>query len=177
LDIKDEPLGEVLKKISKATGYEITIATEYTKIPITARLKGVGVEEGLNRLLKDFNHALVAIDAEKKISVHVYGFSPGTRPFKALPMEGKNNQSVQQQKIDPRDLVVIPPDRPGEKGVTLREIEEARRSSKHESSPDDVVIPPEHPGERGVTLREIEEARRSSKHESSPQDAELIPPD
>jgi hypothetical protein len=42
LDVKDEPLGEVLKKISKATGYEITIATEYTKIPITARLQGVG---------------------------------------------------------------------------------------------------------------------------------------
>jgi hypothetical protein len=167
LDVKDEPLGEVLKKISKATGYEITIATEYTKIPITARLQGVGVEKGLNRVLKDFNHALVVIDAEKKISVKVYGFFSGPRPFKALPMEGKNNQLVQQQEIDQRDLEVIPPEHPGEKGVTQAEID-AERALQGEAVLDLEVIPPDRPGERGLTRREIEAARRSYKEESSP---------
>jgi len=55
LDVKDEPLGEVLVKISKATGYEITIDTGYAKFPITASLKNVTLHEGLRRILGRLN--------------------------------------------------------------------------------------------------------------------------
>ena len=64
LEADQESLGEVLQQISEATGYEITIDSEYAKLPITVSLKNVSVEEGWRRILGKLSRYMVIDEAE-----------------------------------------------------------------------------------------------------------------
>ena len=71
LNVEDEPIGEVVEKISKATGYEITIDPEYAKLPITMSFKNVTVDVALRRIFGKLSKYMIINDAEKKISLSV----------------------------------------------------------------------------------------------------------
>jgi hypothetical protein len=140
LNIKDEPLKKVIEKISEVTGYQIAIDEKWSTLLITSSLKDVSIHESMRGILKNLNHVIIINDKEKKVSVIIYG---GIEPDK------------NQKKIDPLDLEVIPPNNPGERGVTQRELN-AMMAGEPKIDPLDLeVIPPENPGEQGVTQREL----------------------
>jgi hypothetical protein len=200
LDVRDKSLREVVEEISKVTGYKILIDEKWEKFPITVKLRNMGVHEGFQRVLKEFNHTLVIVDAEKKISIKIYDVSPNSRYFVTLPVGGKSNQPLQQRKInqrspemhppdisgeerttqqtqeiDPANLEVIPPAIPGGRGITHGEIEAANMRRKKIDPLDLEIIPPELPGEAGLTLREAE-AMKVHQKKVDPKDF-MFPPD
>ena len=132
LDADQKPLGEVLQQISEATGYEITIDSEYAKLPITVSLKNVSVEEGLRRILGKLSRYMVIDEAEKKISVRI------------VDAEVKKTTAISsQKKVDPLDVEVIPPQEPGGRGITVRELEEMNKRQANTDRRDLKLIPPE----------------------------------
>jgi hypothetical protein len=185
LDVKGKPLAKVLETISKATGYEITVNEELQKLPVTATLQNVTLREGLRRIIGPFNHVLLFNDAEKKIAIMIYAVGsrtsdiqaklnlrqpPGDRPvgdkWAALPVE---------KEVEPRNIEVIPPEKPGGQGVTQAEVDEMLERQKQIDPQEIEVIPPETPGQRGVSQAEVDAGRR----ETNPKDiyVEAVPPD
>ena len=165
LEVDQQALGEVLQQISEATGYEITIDSEYAKLPITVSLKNVSVEEGLRRILGKLSRYMVIDEAEKKISVRI------------VDAKVKKTAAISsQRKVDPLDVEVIPPQEPGGRGITLREWEEINKSQANVDRDDLEVIPPQEPGGRGLTLRELEEMNKSQAN-TDRKDLEGISPE
>ena len=164
ITIENTALELALQKISKSTGYKVTVNEKWKGIPITANFKDENLQKGLRRLLKGFNHALVIREEEKKFSITIYGLSSEKRPITA-------------------SSEVIPPSHPGGKGVTLGEVE-AKRMRQTDIDPlDQEVIPPTIPGRPGVTLREMEVLRkkmeklRAQKKTTGRGDWIPVPPD
>ena len=168
LDVKDEPLTEVLNKISKLTGYEIVVAGRWAYLPITVSIKNASIHEALNRVLSKFNHTIVLDDIQKKVVVSIY--DPGV-----TPRQQKAIVSTRQKEVGPEDVEVIPPRKPGERGVTQRQLEAMQKSQKTIDPLDIEVIPPQKPGERGVTQRQLE-AMQKRQVTIDPLDVEVIPP-
>ena len=71
LEVDQQPLGEVLQQISKATGYEIAVDSELAQLPVTASLKNVTVHEALRRIFGKFSKYMIIDDVEKKISINM----------------------------------------------------------------------------------------------------------
>ena len=86
LDVDNKPLKDVLKEIEKSTSYKISVDEKWENFPMSAKLKSVGVEEGLRRLLKVFNYALIVVDAEKRIFIDIRVPSSEERKVKPLDM-------------------------------------------------------------------------------------------
>jgi hypothetical protein len=156
LDVKDEPLIDVLNKIAKLTGYEIAVAGKWAYLPITVSIKNASIHEALNRVLRKFNHTIVVDDSKKQVTLTLY--DPGVSP-----RQQKDIVSTRQKAADPLDVEVIPPQKVGERGITQRQLEEMRKRQKTIDPLDIEVVPPQNPGERGITQRQLEEMRKSQK--------------
>ena len=154
LDVRDEPLIEVFDKISKLTAYEIEVGEKWAHLPITASIKNASIHEAFNRVLRKFNHTIVLDDLQKKVVVSIY--DPGV-----TPKQQKDRVFTRQKEIDPLDVEVIPPRKPGERGTTQRQLEAMKKSQATIDPLDVEVIPPRKPGERGVTQRQLEEMKKS----------------
>jgi len=101
LDVEDEPIGEVVEKISKATGYEITIDPEYAKLFITMSFKNVTVDVALRRIFGKLSKYMIINDAEKKISLNVVDAGKnkdgaGKTAAKAIVIEKNIDQYAQE---------------------------------------------------------------------------------
>ena len=156
LDVKDEPLTEVLNKISKLTGYEIAVAGRWAYLPITVSIKNASIHKALNKVLSGFNHTIVVDDSKKKVTLALY--DPGV-----TPRQQKDIVFTRQKEVGPLDVEVIPPQKPGERGVTQRQLEAMKKSQKTIDPLDIEVVPPQKPGERGVTQRQLDEMQKSQK--------------
>ena len=84
LKIDNEPLGSVLKKISKISGYEFSLQGELTDRQVSVVLDNIPLEAALNRILRDLNHAIIWSQEEKKIIVVIIDerSSPGNREIR-----------------------------------------------------------------------------------------------
>jgi hypothetical protein len=184
LDLKDEPLGEVVKKVSAITGYQIMINPEWGGWPISARLQNVKIDLGLRQILSKLNHFIVFNEAEHRISIVIESSLNGERfrkesPAKAVdespPGAVPSSAMNLSELIKSDDIQVIPPRNAGDAGVTQKELEEteARRPKVH---PDNIeVIPPAEAGARGVTLKEIK-AKREDQLLGALKNINLVPP-
>ena len=72
LTVKDEPLGDVLVKISMATGYEISLDNKWQSHLVTASLKKVSLHKGLKRILRNLNNVII-YGSDQKIRIIIYG--------------------------------------------------------------------------------------------------------
>jgi type II secretory pathway component GspD/PulD (secretin) len=72
LTVKDEPLGDVLYKVSMDTGYDISLDDKWQNYRITASFKEISLHKGLKRILKDLNSAIIYV-SNKKIKIIIYG--------------------------------------------------------------------------------------------------------
>lgn len=80
LDVQNEPLRNVLGRISKATRWKITVPDKWMDRPITQRLNRVSMEEGLRFILKDAgieNLLLTYDEGRKTVTVYDTEIQPG----------------------------------------------------------------------------------------------------
>ena len=73
LNLQNETLGSVIKKISSATGYEIFADDHCLKFPITASVQDTDIIDGLRRILKSYNHSLIEDKKSRKIKILIFG--------------------------------------------------------------------------------------------------------
>jgi hypothetical protein len=68
LDVNNERLDDVLDRISKASGYEITVNEGWRSKTVSARLENVTLEEGLKAIMEELGRPsyLLIYDKEKK---------------------------------------------------------------------------------------------------------------
>jgi hypothetical protein len=145
-------------------------------------------------ILKDFTIAIIQDNPRQKhiaiiigdiVSSHTGSLNidaEGGYPNPIVPENAHDSIRQEKEADDPLDMEVLPPDQPGGKGVTLRELQnaESRDEEKEADDPLDMeVIPPDQPGGKGVTLRELQnaESRDEEKNTDDPLDMEVIPPD
>ena len=195
----EEPLIGVLERISAATGYAISVDKEWENTLVTAEIKDISIHAGLKKILAalgDPNNAIVTYEEEKKIRIFIYDPVPvdfktvhGLREQTASYQRGHLAETADQvvaesdsmapgqtdQGIDPLDLEIIPPERPGEKGLTEWELLD-QRTMKRVDFLKLEIIPPERSGERGLTEREFM-AMRDRPRRIAPLDSEIVPPE
>jgi hypothetical protein len=71
MTIEDEPLGDVLKKISMATGYEFSLDDSWQSYRVTASLEKVSLHKGLKRILRNLDNAII-YGSDRKIKIIIY---------------------------------------------------------------------------------------------------------
>jgi hypothetical protein len=72
LRVLNQPLSEVLDKISQDTGYTFKLKEEWKGYPVTAAIQNLPLSQGLKRILTPLNHAII-YESENKIHILVYG--------------------------------------------------------------------------------------------------------
>ena len=75
IDVVDEPLNQVLARISEASGYEIVFDEEWGNEPVSLTFKDEPLEKALNRVLANLNHAVVWYEEERRIKIFISGKS------------------------------------------------------------------------------------------------------
>ena len=71
LTVKYEPLEDVLKKVSMATGYEISLDNKWQSYRVTASLEEVSLDKGLKQILRNLNNVII-YGSSKKIKIIIY---------------------------------------------------------------------------------------------------------
>lgn len=82
------------------------------------------------------------------------------------------------QYSDPRDRVILPPSNPGEKGLTLREVDDiqAKEELNQENAPVE-IFPPSMDGEKTLTLDQINAINKDEQtKKKDDMDIEVFPP-
>jgi len=174
----NEPLRNVLDKISKATGYKIEITKGWEHKPITVNIQDLPLDKSLRKVIRALgrpSNIIVSYDNIKTIKIKIFdtaGSSSTTKMENYAQLQAKQAEAVlnmgdippgQEEgsvensgtEIDPLDIEVIPPENPGEKGITARELKEMETNQEKVDPLDIEVIPPGNPGEKGITAREL----------------------
>jgi hypothetical protein len=71
LTVKDEPLGDVLYKVSMATGYDISLDNKWQNCRVTASLEKVSLHKGLIQILRNLNYVII-YGSDQKIKIIIY---------------------------------------------------------------------------------------------------------
>ena len=98
LSAKEEPLRKVLDKISRASGYEITLNGESGDLPISVTFKNAALGEALKRVLRDLNYTAIWDKRDKKISLTIYDPGETEKNIKTQP-------GISNDKANPRVLI------------------------------------------------------------------------
>ena len=85
LNAKEEPLRKVLDKISRASGYEITLNRESGDLLVSVTFKNAALGEALKRVLRDLNYTAIWDEEDKKISLTIYVLRGAERNIKTQP--------------------------------------------------------------------------------------------
>lgn len=72
LDVKNEPLGEVLEDISIAASCQISIDESWEDYPVTAAFENEPLYRVLKRVLRNVNNAVI-FGADRTIKITIYG--------------------------------------------------------------------------------------------------------
>jgi len=185
LDARGEPLGEVLKKISKDTGYQITVDSEWAGLPVNGSFKNLTIPQGLRRILAKLNHSIIFNDSDQRISIVIKSLLDG----EGLPIGGMDEAvdnsppgALQPAPVSsknfnaPGSTPVVPPERPDEAGITKKQLEELEARRPKVDSDDIEITPPGENGEKGFTLKEIKAQQVAQKRAGSVE-ARPVPPD
>ena len=71
LDVKNEALQKVLKRISGVSGFEIYLFCSKNPI-ISFKLENVSLHSALKRILRNINHVIIWNEEDKKIKIVIY---------------------------------------------------------------------------------------------------------
>jgi len=164
LDIKNQPLGDVLEDISAETGYQFSIDESWNDFPVSASIKNEPLHRGLKRILRNLNSAVI------------YG-SDGTIRIKIYEQEKSSGYPAGQSIIDrsyeePIRQPVIPSNPPPlNTGAQLRHrkrlaqtAEQAsEENSESDSEPNEAANETEETTEQSDTADNEEAADSESK--------------
>jgi hypothetical protein len=175
---KNEPLKLVLEKITKTTGYKIEVTEGWDSKPVTVDIKSMTLDDSLNKIIRALgspNNAKIDYDNKKIIRINFFETSKNinltqNNNFSQLQTKQKetvlnidNLPVIEDMKIDqpsapklgPSDIEALPPDKPGEKWVKVRSINEFESTQIQMDTQTREGILPEKPDEKGITVRPI----------------------
>jgi hypothetical protein len=137
LDVTDQPLGEVLKKISAAAGCKFRIDESWQDYPITASFKNEPLYRGLKIILRDFSNAVIfGSDRTIKIIIHEEG-TPSDKAADQSAATKPSEEATQQdqpsiEESAPQPGVQPPDDSSSEENVEQPAEEAAETASETE---------------------------------------------
>ena len=131
LTARDEPLGDVLYKVSMATGYDIRIDDKWQNYRVTASLEDVSLHKGLKRILRNLNSAIIYVSS-KKIKIIIYDKTASEDESLAPSTEKSLERTPDSQPRPDRPLEHRPP--------TSQAIEKVDRSKTDEEPSDNPVV-------------------------------------
>lgn len=131
LTAKNEPLGDVLYKVSMATGYDIRIDDKWQNYRVTASLEDVSLHKGLKRILRNLNSAIIYVSS-KKIKIIIYDKTASYDESLAPSTEKSLERTPDSQPRPDHPLEHQPP--------TSQAIEKVDRSETDEEPSDTPVV-------------------------------------
>ncbi len=185
LDVRGAPLGEVLKKISDDTGYQITVDAEWTGWPVSGSFRNLPVNLGLRRILLNLNHSIVFNDADRRIAI-VIKSSPDDEALKAgaallainshPPGESNPRTAPSEDSTRLRGNPAAPPEEAEPAGHAQGQAE-APAGDRITADPDDREgTPPREPARQAVTSRDIR-AQKGFLPAGVSKNSQLVPPE
>ena len=153
LTVKDEPLGDVLYKVSMATGYDISLDNKWQNYRVTASLEEVSLHKGLKRILRNLNSAIIYVSS-KKIKIIIYDKTASEEASYAPSAEKSLDRTPVSQRRPYPPSEHRPP--------TSQAIEKEDSSGTDEEPSDNPVV-----SDNEETNKDLEE---KSSEESSEQD-------
>jgi len=159
LKVKDEPLGNVLNKISVATGYDISLDDKWQNYRVTASLEAVTLHEGLKRILRNLNSAIIYVSS-KKIQIIIYDKTASESTTYAPPVGHPPDRIPPSQRPSAR------PWRQRQPLPTPQAIEK-EDSTRHDEEPADTAVGSDQESETGTPDSE-EEITKPEQLESDP---------
>lgn len=133
LTVKDEPLGDVLYKVSMDTGYNISLDDKWQNYRVTASFKEISLHKGLKRILKDLNSAIIYV-SNKKIRIIIYDKTAS---------EGASYTPSDEKPLDKTPVSQHPSYRPWRQRhpiPTSRDIKKENGSETNEEPSDNTVV-------------------------------------
>jgi hypothetical protein len=122
LAVNNEPLGEVLEKISKASGYQITVNEGWRNKTVSVRLENVTLEDGLKAVMEELgrpSHVLI-YDKERKTIEIVLLTSSASDSESATQVESSGPFRRLRQIVPPPAQRAKPVARPGLRRMRAR---------------------------------------------------------
>lgn len=172
LTVKDEPLGDVLYKVSLATGYDISLDDKWQSYRITASFEEVSLHKGLKRILKNLNSAIIYVSS-KKIRIIIYDKTAS---------EGASSAPSTDQSFERTPASQRPPYRPSQYRPSTSQTIEKEDSLETNEEPSDYTVVPDQELETGSPDTEGEEKAKpesveSDSNEGENKDQEVKSPD
>ena len=153
LTVKNEPLGDVLYKVSMATGYDISLDNKWQNYRVTASLEEVSLHKGLKRILRNLNSAIIYVSS-KKIKIIIYDKTAS----EGASLAPSTDQSFERTPASQRR-----PDRPSEHlPPTSQTIEKEETSGTDEEPSDNPVVS----GQVSETITPDSEGEEKTKPDS-----------
>jgi len=155
LDIKNQPLGEVLENISAETGYQFSIDESWNDFPVTASIKNEPLHRGLKRILRNLNNAVIyGSDGNIKIKIYEREKSSG------YPAGHSMVSRSYEETINQPAIPINPP--PLKSGAQLRNRKQpaptgeqaSEENSESDSDPDETDDETEETEEQSGTAAE-----------------------
>lgn len=174
LDIKNQPLAEVLEDISAETGVQFSIDESWNDVPITASIKNEPLHKGLKRILRNLNNAVIyGSDGIIKIKIYEQEKSSGYPAGHSI-VNRSYEETIQQPVISNNP----PPLNPGAQLRNRKRLAQAGEQASEENSesepePDQAGDETEETGEQTGTANEEAAVDSDSKPaENSPEEDE-----
>jgi len=172
LTVKDEPLGDVFKKISMATGYEISLDTKWQSYRVTASLEAVSLHKGLKQILRNLNSVII-YGSSRTIQIIIYdktapeGVSSGPSTDRSI-----DDRPVPRGRVQPPPPTQLPPSRVLEKEDGSENEKESSDETdisgqKSETGPSDIETT-----SKELTIETNEEANTDSQEQSAEESTE-----
>jgi len=95
LNVKNKPLGDVLKNISQETGYKFKVNDQWSHYPVYASLENMPLHQVLKRILDKLNHVII-YESDKRINIVIYAKADSSKinqyPIKSFSSQIKKYQ-------------------------------------------------------------------------------------
>jgi len=140
LKAQNQPLGDVLKKISQDTGYKFKINGQWSRHPVNASIDNMPIIQGLKLILRGLNHAII-YESDNRVKILVYGKAESRQtdssPTQSFTPQIQNYQQEPPPPTGPsteeaQDSEVA--DDSSEEADSSESIEEKKEPSEDESS-------------------------------------------
>jgi hypothetical protein len=175
LNTDEMPLKDVLQKISKQAGYEVSISPPWAEVPLTLSLEKADLEEAIKKILRVLNQPsnfILYDEAQKKVAILISDspsniFSSGDHVI---------------THFNPENEATMPP-LSGIGGLPfgaaqtneLKRVKERYQKRIDSFTDDTVIVPPSSPGDTGLTIGGLKEVKNILE-QPLPGDTVIIPP-
>jgi hypothetical protein len=104
VDAQNEPLGQVLEKITRDTSYTFIVEEQWRSHPVRIAFQNLPLDDGLKRILVNLNHVIV-YESAHEIRIAIYGqIAPksggnySSRPYEPPPVPIQQPERIQNQE-------------------------------------------------------------------------------